>query len=620
MEGYRQLDAACGACGAREMTQSRMDVGGTGFDAATCAEQKRAPRPVLRRMLSAMLVACVILCTSAAITAQEAESAPNTGQLQSLVAAQRWPEVARLLENVHSRTADMDYYLGLALAHTGRPADAANAFEAGRRIMPRDVRFPEELAGLAFQRKDYPRAARLLRRAVRLAPRDEYANNFLATVYFLEGNLPAALQAWNRVGKPYIDQVQSQPQPGVSPALLDHAFAFSPAATLRLPQFYATEDRVHGLGIFPQYHFDLDALANGHFNVVFRGRELDGLGGGGWLSALLLLRGLPFQQVDPAYYNLRRQAINFESIFRWDAEKRRILVAASGPFQNGARYRWNVGADLRNENWALRHSFTGPAPVLAAFNMRREAGGFDLASYGSGRMDWSVGAELSHRDSRNVAPGAVLTPQMLASGNELKQSAQVTAALLRVPGHRFTLSGEAESQAARLWSQPSQSFEKLTGGLVWRWFPQAQGDDYEMTQAVRAGHTFGQPPFDELFILGLDQDNNLPLRAHIATRDGLKGSAPMGRDYFLQNWDADKNIYSNGLVRVQVGPFVDIGHISDPGTALGSHQWLFDTGVEAKLRVLGVGVAFLYGKDLRSGNNAFYALPLGWNGAAAPNP
>jgi hypothetical protein len=31
-------------------------------------------------------------------------------------------------------------------------------------------------------------------------------------------------------------------------------------------------------------------------------------------------------------------------------------------------------------------------------------------------------------------------------------------------------------------------------------------------------------------------------------------------------------------------------------------------GAQAKLRVLGVGVTFIYGKDLRTGNNAFYFI------------
>ena len=97
-------------------------------------------------------------------------------------------------------------------------------------------------------------------------------------------------------------------------------------------------------------------------------------------------------------------------------------------------------------------------------------------------------------------------------------------------------------------------------------------------------------------MLGLERDNNLPLRGHIGTRDGRKGSAPLGRNYFLQNWEMDKSIYSNGLMAVMLGPFIDVGDMTDPGTAIGSQKWLFDTGAQVKLRVFSTTVAFSYGK------------------------
>ena len=49
-----------------------------------------------------------------------------------------------------------------------------------------------------------------------------------------------------------------------------------------------------------------------------------------------------------------------------------------------------------------------------------------------------------------------------------------------------------------------------------------------MRQSLRAGRTFGQAPLDELFILGLERDNDLPLRAHIGTRDGRKAALRWG--------------------------------------------------------------------------------------------
>jgi hypothetical protein len=230
----------------------------------------------------------------------------------------------------------------------------------------------------------------------------------------------------------------------------------------------------------------------------------------------------------------------------------------------------------------------------------------NFAALESGRWHWSAGAEISHRDFRSVVAGTTLNPSLLVKGYQLKQTTQVETTLWRLPERRLTLDAGASSQAGRLWSEPSRSFEKLQGSLRLHWLPQSQGDDYEIQQRFRAGKTFGDVPFDELFILGLERDNDLEMRGHIGTRDGRKGSAPLGRNYFLSNWEADKNVYNNGIFTVKLGPFLDTGKITDASTGLGSQKWLWDLGAQVKLRVLGVGVAFSYGKDLRSGNNAFY--------------
>jgi hypothetical protein len=221
-----------------------------------------------------------------------------------------------------------------------------------------------------------------------------------------------------------------------------------------------------------------------------------------------------------------------------------------------------------------------------------------------------VGVELSHRDFRSVIPGVALTPSLLAKGYQLKQVTQLDAALWRIPERRFSLDGEVSSQAGRIWSQPGHGFLKLQGTARWHWFPRPEGDDYEVQQQIRAGRTFGDAPFDELFMLGLERDNDLPMRAHIGTRNGRKGSAPLGGAYFLSNWEADKNIFQDGLFTVKLGPFVDTGKITDPSSGLGSRKWLWDVGAQAKVRVFGVGIVFSYGKDLRSGNNAYYVRML----------
>jgi len=318
----------------------------------------------------------------------------------------------------------------------------------------------------------------------------------------------------------------------------------------------------------------------------------------------------------PEYYNLHGSGINIISLFRSDPDKRRAFAMLSGPVKGNPKWRYRLGADLRNENWTVQTSFTGPSTVLGALNLRRESVNAEIMRLAGARLIWTAGLEISHRDFRNVVAGVFFTPELLAQGYQVKQKVGLTYELFRWPERRFTLSSSANSQAGRIWSEPGQSFEKLQGTLGAHWFPRARADDYETQWHLRAGKTFGQVPFDELFMLGVERDNDLPMRAHVGTRHGQKGSAPLGREYFLFNGESDKTIYSGGYVTMKVGPFLDMGKIADSSSALLPQtplpqKWLFDTGAQAKLKVLGVGVVFLYGKDLRTGNNAFYAS-VGW--------
>lgn len=275
-----------------------------------------------------------------------------------------------------------------------------------------------------------------------------------------------------------------------------------------------------------------------------------------------------------------------------------------------ARRRYQISLDLRNENWDLRRSSQGPAPSLGALNLRRDAVAGEILSFRSRGWSWSTGAELSHRDYRGISAGPGLPPGSLSQGYALKQLARVDRELWRVPDRRFESSVRVSTETATLWSAPARSYERLRVSLGSLWFPTMTGDDYAMRQRIHAGKIFGQAPFDELFMLGLERDNDLWLRAHIGTRDGRKGSAPLVRDYFLWNWKIHKNLYNHGLFNVKLSPFLDVGRSTDSVPEQSSRKWLWDTGVQAKFRALGVGFVLVYGKDLRSGQNAVYLMAL----------
>jgi hypothetical protein len=268
----------------------------------------------------------------------------------------------------------------------------------------------------------------------------------------------------------------------------------------------------------------------------------------------------------------------------------------------------SAGVDLRNENWAIRNSFTGPAPLLGALNLKREAVQLQFADVMSGRWHWSTGTEFSERSYHNVLAENLLTSQLLTGGAQLKQSFAIGAELLRLPERRLTIDSMATADIARLWSGGGRDFAQLQGSVRLHWFPQHTDDKYEIQHTMSAGKTFGDPSFDELFMLGVLGDSDLLMRAHIATRDGKKGSAPLGRDYFLSNWEGTRNVSPISFLKINVGPFIDTGRINDPVSALGSQKWLWDVGAQAKLKIFGFGVTVAYGRDLRSGRNAVTAL------------
>jgi hypothetical protein len=558
-----------------------------------------------RQRMKAVTVLLILAVFSFSLRAQTPDRT-RLAEIKQLLAAERWQEVVRLAETEAAPSADLNYYYGIALAHLERWGDAERAFERGLKQQPSDKRFPLELAGVSFKQKKYAEATDYLQRALRLDPADTYVSDFLASVYFLQGNLEAALKYWNRVSKPQVEEVQFDPAPKVDPVLLDQAFAFAPASVLRLSELQTTEAKVSGLSIFPNYRFDLEARPDGKFDVVFRARERNGWGVNKWQGLLSLFRGLPFQTINPEFFNIRRRAINSVSLFRWDGQKRRVWTNLSGPFSGDPKWRYQIDLDLRNENWDIRDASDGAAQLRGALNQRKQAFAAGVTSVVNGRWNWFTGVELSHRGFRDVNPGTALTPQLLAQGYQLKHLGQLNYVLARVPERRFIVSTGASTQVGRIWSHPSQAFAKFQGSFETHWFPQPSGDDYEMQGKIRAGKTFGEIPFDELFVLGVERDNDLWLRAHSGTRDSRKGSAPMGRNYFLSNWELDKNVYSNGPINLKLGPFLDIGKITDSSPGLGSQRWLWDLGAQAKVRVFGVGFAFSYGKDLRSGNNAFY--------------
>ena len=547
---------------------------------------------------------------------QAADEADRLRSVKELYEQKKWAEAAREAQGPAEQSADFDYYAGMAFSRLDRWREARDAFSNGARKVPHDPRFLTERAGAEYKLNDFSAAKKDLRRSIRLGSSDSYVAEFLGTIYFLEGNLEAALKYWNLVNKPRLAALETIALPKTRKLLLDRAVPFSAPAVVNTDWFLEANALLENLGTFPNWRMELSPVTSNpgsdDYKATLRWTERNGWGSSFPDGAISLLRGGPYDTVFPSYYNLRGDAINFDSLMRWDSQKRRVSASVQFPlFQQPAK-RLRIFFDARDENWNLSQTFSGSAVPITDLNLKRFAGGAELHLVVSARWDLTAGLEGTSREFRNVPTSLASTaaPFFTDSGT-LDAWLGGHRSLLRVPERRFTLDSQAEVRAGRNYGPGLGAFASVNSELKSRWLPKARGDDYEFLSRLRGGDTFGDVPLDQLFQLGVERDNDLWLRGHAGTRDGRKGRAPLGRRYLLLNSELYKTVYDGAFFRVQLGPFFDTGAIADPSTLFGSQKWLFDTGIQARVRVLGsISVLLSYGRDLRSGSGVFYGTSV----------
>ncbi len=562
-----------------------------------------------RRARGCKLIPLFILLVlpSAGIAQQPSPDDARLATAQKAFDSGDWEEAANLSQGPEDQPAELDFLRGLALARRQQWNESRQAFARGHLKSPGDPRFLVELAGIDYKQNDLSAAKRNLHAALRLGSRDSYTFDFLGSIYFLQGNIDAALKYWNAIEKPRLRKVSVQPLPRLDETLLHRAFTFNTPQVLSGDALLSTHARLENLGVFSHQRVELTP-AGEHFDATLHLAERNGWGDTKLEGAVALLSGVPYATVYPEIYNIGHRAVNFTSLLRWDSEKRRAFGALSTPlFDNPAR-RFQMYFDARNENWNLSNTFFGGSMPLSDLNLRRIAGGVELHSVVNARWSWSTGTEVASRSFRNLQGISFPAEKtFFTDSNSFVYWLRADRWLLRMPEHRFTMGAAAEGRIGRGFAENLGAFGTMRGSLDAHWLPRASGEDYEMQARIRAGATAGNVPLDELFQLGVERDNDLWLRGHAGTMGGRKGAAPLGRRYFLVNWETDKSVYSNGLFSVKLGPFVDTGKITDASGLFGSREWLWDTGAQCKVRVLGsVTVVLIYGRDLRGGHNVFY--------------
>jgi hypothetical protein len=215
--------------------------------------------------------------------------------------------------------------------------------------------------------------------------------------------------------------------------------------------------------------------------------------------------------------------------------------------------------------------------------MKLVQAGAEIRAVPSGRWKWTSGASVSSRHFSNE----------FARGVQLKYSGSVTRTLVREPSKQLSVDSSLSIEAGKLFGATPIRFAKLANATSLQW--------KSVSSQVRMGSDIGRLPFDERFIIGLERDSDLWMRAHSATVDGCKNASSTSRSFLLTNSDYQKVLSNTGWFRLSAGPFLDSSKSSI------SSRWLVDTGVELRFNLLGAFEMNLsYGKSLTDGRHALF--------------
>ncbi|MCI0603889.1 hypothetical protein L0156_12860 [bacterium] len=447
-------------------------------------------------------------------------------------------------------------------------------------------------ASMSYRRGDRELSKKYLQRILEKNAGDSYANQFLGTLFLMDGNLEAALKYWNRLGKPLIENIQLEPHPDVDPELLDRALVMAPASSLTREDYLATESRLQMMGVFRKQEFELKPHKKEEkFDLIVRPSVKKGAFSSKIKMATLAAQGVFTETVQLEFPNIEGTTISASSLISWDEFKNRFYSSLSLPFGRHPHMRIRSFSDTRKETWAL-------APDV---DLLKWQGGVELAESVNGNWKWNSGAKVSHRNYDNIGSFSA----SFQEGWVIQAFANFDFSLLRIPERRFNVKSNLNTEVGKLLHSFSSPFLMLENSVEMRWFPRPAGEDLAMTGRFRTGKIFGEVPFDESFVLGVERDTDLLLRAHKSQSD-KKGENPFASAYALWNWDISKIVVDKKRYRLKLTPFLDVGKIFDSQLWRGK-QWFVDTGIQTGVQIFGAPELVLtFGKDLRTGRNVVY--------------
>src|SRR5439155_7583136 len=144
--------------------------------------------------------------------------------------------------------------------------------------------------------------------ALLMDPHNSAASDLLATIDMSEGEVQSALRAWNKSGRPIVDDILHNYYLTFGSWVVRDAVAFHPAGILHYDEWKTTESRLFETGNFANVGLEIEpTVVPDHYNAVVRTTSRTNT----WTGlAFGLFRGLPVQTSYLDLWNISNSGIN----------------------------------------------------------------------------------------------------------------------------------------------------------------------------------------------------------------------------------------------------------------------------------------------------------------------
>jgi len=388
---------------------------------------------------------------------------------------------------------------------------------------------------------------------IRLSPQDEIRWRRLAQASFVVGDIPNALEAWNRVGEPMLVRVDVVDDGRTRESVVRDLLGLRTRRMLTPEAFTRAVRRLDDLPSAREVSLRYVALANGHARVEARIEEHRLLPRSPSTLAAILGRAIVNRELRADVANPtgsgEKIGLSWRNQEGWSRQGATLDVPAPGPLP-GLLY---VDVFSEDQGYAL-------LPEVGIRRARQRIG-VGFSDWATGSLHWTAGGAWDRFDERAYAGVDLGLERRLLSDHA---SASVTASGWSplTAGRAFGVGRAAI--AFRTTTIPDKPLFMVTGGTT-------VATD-EAPAAVWPG-------------AGASQSRGALLRAHALRREGWLVGEAFGRTLTYGSSEYQHPIRRFRLATVLGAVFVDTVKASRRFADLASTPWLTDVGAGARLQV-----------------------------------